>query len=47
MGGAYEWTSTLFAPQSGFKPMDIYPEYSGKYIYSYYQFSDKLTSYYL
>lgn len=29
MGGAWEWTSTLFAPQPGFKPMDIYPGYSG------------------
>lgn len=29
-GGAAEWTSDLFAPQPGFKPMDIYPGYSGK-----------------
>ncbi|KAF4979047.1 hypothetical protein FZEAL_4678 [Fusarium zealandicum] len=28
-GGAAEWTSSLFAPQPGFKPMDIYPGYSG------------------
>lgn len=27
-GGAWEWTSSLFAPQPGFKPMDIYPGYS-------------------
>lgn len=30
MGGAYEWTSSFFAPQPGFQPMDIYPGYSGK-----------------
>ncbi|KAK8075430.1 hypothetical protein PG997_010093 [Apiospora hydei] len=29
LGGAWEWTSTVFAPQPGFKPMDIYPGYSG------------------
>ena len=28
LGGAWEWTSDLFAPQPGFKPMDIYPGYS-------------------
>ncbi|CCT75583.1 uncharacterized protein FFUJ_11611 [Fusarium fujikuroi IMI 58289] len=27
-GGAAEWTGTLFAPQPGFKAMDIYPGYS-------------------
>jgi formylglycine-generating enzyme required for sulfatase activity len=32
MGGAWEWTSSLFAPQPNFKPMDIYPGYSGMYI---------------
>ena len=31
MGGAWEWTSTTFAPQPQFKPMDIYPGYSGQY----------------
>lgn len=30
LGGAYEWTSSNFAPQPGFKPMDIYPGYSGE-----------------
>lgn len=29
LGGAGEWSSDLFAPQPGFKPMDIYPGYSG------------------
>lgn len=29
MGGAWEWTSSVFAPFEGFKPMDIYPGYSG------------------
>ncbi|KAK7999005.1 hypothetical protein PG991_014680 [Apiospora marii] len=33
LGGAWEWTSTVFAPQPGFKPMDIYPGYSGKCTY--------------
>lgn len=28
-GGAAEWTSDLFAPQPGFRPMEIYPGYSG------------------
>jgi len=32
MGGAWEWTSSLFAPQPNFKPMDIYPGYSGVYM---------------
>ena len=30
-GGAAEWTSDLLSPQPNFKPMDIYPGYSGKY----------------
>ncbi|KAI6266495.1 DUF323 domain-containing protein [Pyricularia oryzae] len=28
LGGAWEWTSSLFAPQPNFKPMDIYHGYS-------------------
>ncbi|GAD93761.1 hypothetical protein FG01683.1 [Paecilomyces variotii No. 5] len=32
MGGAYEWTSSLFEPQPGFKPMDIYPGYSADFM---------------
>ncbi|PTD07782.1 Ergothioneine biosynthesis protein 1 [Fusarium culmorum] len=28
--GAAEWTGSLFEPQHGFKPMDIYPGYSGE-----------------
>ncbi|KAJ9193152.1 hypothetical protein DTO021D3_3818 [Paecilomyces variotii] len=32
MGGAYEWTSSLFAPQPRFKPMDIYPGYSADFM---------------
>ncbi|KAL5589626.1 hypothetical protein FOVSG1_011493 [Fusarium oxysporum f. sp. vasinfectum] len=31
-GGAAEWTRTLFAPQPGFKPMDIYPGYSADFM---------------
>lgn len=31
MGGAWEWSSSWFAPQPKFKPMDIYPGYSGMY----------------
>lgn len=31
-GGAWEWSCDLFAPQPGFKPMDIYPGYSGRYL---------------
>lgn len=33
MGGAWEWTSSLFAPQPKFKPMDIYPGYSGMSVF--------------
>ncbi|GAW19464.1 hypothetical protein ANO14919_089510 [Xylariales sp. No.14919] len=29
-GGAWEWSHTLFAPHPGFRPMGIYPGYSGK-----------------
>ncbi|KAI9927595.1 hypothetical protein ASPWEDRAFT_62306 [Aspergillus wentii DTO 134E9] len=32
MGGAYEWTSSYFAPQPGFRPMDIYPGYSADFM---------------
>ncbi|KAK8137247.1 hypothetical protein PG984_005187 [Apiospora sp. TS-2023a] len=32
LGGAWEWTSTVFAPQPGFKPMDIYPGYSADFM---------------
>lgn len=32
MGGAYEWTSSFFAPQPGFQPMDIYPGYSADFM---------------
>lgn len=31
MGGAWEWTSTLLEPFDGFKPMDIYPGYTGMF----------------
>ncbi|KAF5597023.1 hypothetical protein FPANT_4177 [Fusarium pseudoanthophilum] len=31
-GGAAEWTRTLFAPQPGFKAMDIYPGYSADFM---------------
>ncbi|SCN69836.1 uncharacterized protein FFE2_01783 [Fusarium fujikuroi] len=31
-GGAAEWTGTLFAPQPGFKAMDIYPGYSADFM---------------
>lgn len=36
-GGAAEWTRSLFAPQPGFKPMDIYPGYSGTCLSSVFQ----------
>ena len=29
MGGAWEWTSSLLEPYEGFRPMDIYPGYTG------------------
>ena len=29
MGGAWEWTSSLLEPYEKFKPMDIYPGYTG------------------
>lgn len=32
MGGAWEWTCTLLAPFEKFKPMDIYPGYTGMYL---------------
>ncbi|KAE8319987.1 C-type lectin protein [Aspergillus transmontanensis] len=32
LGGAYEWTSSLFEPQPNFKPMDIYPGYSADFM---------------
>ncbi|KAH7184851.1 C-type lectin protein, partial [Fusarium flagelliforme] len=31
-GGAAEWTRSLFTPQPGFKPMDIYPGYSADFM---------------
>ncbi|KAJ4244758.1 hypothetical protein NW762_014334 [Fusarium torreyae] len=31
-GGAAEWTRSLFEPQPGFKPMDIYPGYSADFM---------------
>ncbi|OGM51004.1 hypothetical protein ABOM_000276 [Aspergillus bombycis] len=33
MGGAWEWTSSVFAPQPNFKPMDIYPGYSADFMH--------------
>lgn len=39
MGGAWEWSSSWFAPQPNFKPMDIYPGYSGIYSSALYHFS--------
>ena len=30
MGGVWEWTSSPLARFEGFKPMDLYPEYTGK-----------------
>jgi len=30
MGGVWEWTSTILAPHDGFKPMALYPGYTGK-----------------
>ncbi|KAH7179815.1 C-type lectin protein [Fusarium flagelliforme] len=32
MGGAWEWSSSWFAPQPNFKPMDIYPGYSADFM---------------
>ncbi|KAF0644769.1 hypothetical protein FPSE5266_11477 [Fusarium pseudograminearum] len=33
MGGAWEWSSSWFAPQPNFKPMDIYPGYSADFMH--------------
>lgn len=33
MGGAWEWTSSLVESYEGFKPMDIYPGYTGTYLF--------------
>lgn len=33
MGGVWEWTSSVLEKHEGFKPMDIYPEYTGKLLY--------------
>lgn len=29
MGGVWEWTSTVLDPHDGFKPMELYPGYTG------------------
>jgi formylglycine-generating enzyme required for sulfatase activity len=31
IGNGWEWTSTIFAPFRGFRPMDSYPEYSADF----------------
>ena len=31
MGNGWEWTSTMFAPFDGFRPMASYPEYSADF----------------
>jgi iron(II)-dependent oxidoreductase len=31
MGNGWEWTSTIFAPFDGFRPMPSYPEYSAEF----------------
>ena len=30
-GGAWEWTSSVLEKHDGFKPMDLYPAYTGNY----------------
>ena len=30
LGGAWEWTSSVLEEYDGFKPMDLYPAYTGK-----------------
>ena len=42
MGGAWEWTSTLLEPYEEFKPMDIYPGYTGM---SPLRFGENATAY--
>lgn len=29
MGGVWEWTSTVLEAHEGFKPMELYPGYTG------------------
>lgn len=29
MGGVWEWTSTVLEAQEGFRPMELYPGYTG------------------
>lgn len=31
MGGVWEWTSTVLDKHEGFKPMELYPGYTGCY----------------
>jgi formylglycine-generating enzyme required for sulfatase activity len=31
VGNGWEWTSTVFAPFEGFRPMPSYPEYSAEF----------------
>jgi hypothetical protein len=33
-GGAWEWTSTILERHEGFKEDEMYPEYTGKYIWT-------------
>ena len=33
MGGLWEWTSTVLEGHDGFKPMELYPGYTGKFMH--------------
>ena len=32
MGGVWEWTSSMLRPHEGFRPMKLYPGYTGEFL---------------